>query len=260
MNDKEPNDNPYTSPQPDAVAVEETGQPDQSSLALKLGTFTIVALLGGGLYWFFGDYIQLDYLAKQETSLRAFFQQNPVITYTIAFLLYVAVTGLSLPGAAGMTLVYGWLFPLAPAFFLISFASTSGATLAFLLSRYLFRDAIQNKFGVQLAKFNAELEKEGAFYLFSLRLIPVAPFFVINAVMGLTPMRTKTYWWISQLGMLPGTAVYVYAGHSLPSLQTIDNEGISGIISLQLVAAFAVLGIFPLVVKKLFGLATKKKR
>ncbi|PHS02365.1 MAG: TVP38/TMEM64 family protein [Blastopirellula sp.] len=240
------------------MVADDSGQPGRSSLGIKLGVFAVIALLVGGLYWFFGDYLQLEYLAEQESSLRTFFQQNPALTYTVAFLLYVAVTGLSLPGAAGMTLVYGWLFPLVPAFILISFASTSGATLAFLLSRYLFRDAIQNRFGEQLAKFNTALEKEGAFYLFTLRLIPAAPFFVINAVMGLTPMRTKTYWWVSQLGMLPGTAVYVYAGNSIPSLQTIADDGASGIVSIQLLIAFAVLGLFPLVVKKLFGQFSKK--
>ena len=114
--------------------------------------------------------------------------------------------------------MYGWYFGLAPAVILVSFASTSGATIAFLLSRYLFRDAIQTRFRDQLAKFNQALQREGAFYLFTLRLIPAVPFFVINVVMGLTPIRTLTFWWVSQVGMLAGTIVYVYAGSTIPSL------------------------------------------
>lgn len=135
----------------------------------------------------------------------------------------------------------------------MSFASTLGATLAFLLSRFLLRASIQERFGDRLRAFNDSLEREGPFYLFTLRLIPAVPFFVINAVMGLTPVRTRTFWWISQLGMLPGTVVYVYAGSSVPNLRLLAEDGINAVFSpsqmLQIIGAFALLGLFPLIVR-----------
>jgi len=140
---------------------------------------------------------------------------------------------------------------------LVSFASTAGATVAFLLSRYLFRDALQSRFGDRLAGFNAALESEGAFYLFTLRLIPAVPFFVINVVMGLTPLKTRTFWWVSQLGMLPGTVVYVSAGASVPSLQVLAERGVGGVLSPQLFAAFIALGLFPLIVKSVMKAGKK---
>lgn len=205
----------------------------------------------------FADALSLDHLAVRETVLRQYQEEHPVLVYGIAFLVYVAVTGLSLPGAAGLTLLFGWYFGFWRAVVLVSVSSTTGATLAFFLSRYLFRDFIQNRFGDRLAAFNKSLEREGAFYLFTLRLIPAVPFFVINVVMGLTPIRPRTYWWVSQLGMLPGTAIYVYAGSSVPNLAVLADQGASGILSPQVITAFLLLGLFPLVVKKLmqrFGL------
>lgn len=216
----------------------------------RLIVFGIVVALIATLYTQFSDQLTLENLATQESALRDFQQRHPVLIYGFAFLLYVTVTGLSLPGAAGLTLSYGWYFGLVPAFILVSFASTTGATVAFLLSRYLFRETIQRKFGDRLSDFNQSLEDEGAFYLFTLRLIPAVPFFVINVVMGLTPMRVWTYWWISQVGMLAGTFVYVYAGSSVPDLNTLAQQGTSGILSPQMFVAFAILGLFPLVVKK----------
>ena len=125
--------------------------------------------------------------------------------------------------------------------------------MAFLLSRFLFRDTIQSKFGDRLASFNQSLEKEGPFYLFTLRLIPAVPFFVINAVMGLTPIKTRTFWWVSQLGMLAGTFVYVYAGSSVPNLQTLADKGINAVFTpqqmTQIIGAFVLLGVFPLIVR-----------
>ena len=166
-------------------------------------------------------------------------------------------TGLSLPGAALLTLVIGWYFGFATGLVLVSFASTAGATVAFLLSRFFFRDAIERKFGDTTKSFNEALEREGAFYLFTLRLIPAVPFFAINAVMGLTKIRTWTFWWVSQVGMLPGTAVYTYAGSRVPDLQTLSEQGARAVFSgsqlLQITIAFALLGIFPLATKKLLG-------
>jgi len=137
----------------------------------------------------------------------------------------------------------------------VSFASTSGATIAFLLSRHLFREAVVARFGPRLASFNEHLRTDGPFYLLGLRLLPLVPFFVINLVMGLTPMRARTFWWVSQLGMLPGTAVYVYAGSRVPSLAELAEHGVASVLSagqlLQLAIAFALLGTFPLIVKLL---------
>ena len=219
----------------------------------KLLVLAVVAIVVGIAYTQFGDLLSLQNLARQESQLRSFQQSQPVMVYGAAFLIYVVVTGFSLPGAAVLTLVFGWYFGVARGLPLVSFASTAGATLAFLLSRFLFRDAIQNRFGDRLKNFNESLEKEGPFFLFTLRLIPAVPFFVINAVMGLTPIRTRTFWWVSQLGMLAGTAVYVYAGSSVPDLQTLADKGIGAVFSpsqmTQIIAAFVMLGSFPLIVR-----------
>ncbi len=185
------------------------------------------------------------------TALRQAQTEHPAAVYCGAFLLYVVVTGMSLPGAAIMTLAYGWMFGFWPALILVSFSSTAGATVAFLTSRYLLRDVIQQRFGPQLAGFNSAFERDGAFYLFTLRLIPAVPFFVINAGMGLTPISVRTYWWVSQLGMLPATILYVYAGTSLPGLDELKNPSVTKILSPQLLVAFTVLGLFPLIVKKI---------
>ena len=197
----------------------------------------------------FGDSLSLARIAEQESSLRAYQAADPVLVYGVAFAIYVAVTGLSLPGAAALTLVFGWYFGFVPALILVSFASTTGASLAFLSSRYILRSSIQSQFGDKLTTFNDALERDGAFYLFTLRLVPAVPFFVINLVMGLTPLALSTYWWVSQVGMFPGTAVYVYAGATVPDLQTLSEQGVGGILSPQLLAAFVLLGVFPFVVK-----------
>jgi len=217
----------------------------------KLFVLAAVLSLSAVGYTKYGDTLSLEHLSRQEAELREYQQQHPFLVYSMAFGLYVAVTGLSLPGATVLSLAYAWYFGLFRGLVLISFASTLGATLAFLLSRYFLRDFIQNRFGEKLAAFNSNLEKEGAFYLFTLRLIPVVPFFVINVVMGLTPMKTKTFWWVSQVGMLAGTAVYVYAGSSVPDLATLAQKGVSGILRPRLLVAFVILGLFPLVAKRL---------
>lgn len=243
----------------DGATENATGLPDASpSISRryrKLLILIIVAATAGGLAWQFGNYLKLDYLATQESQLRAFQQQYPVLVFGVAFLIYVLVTGLSLPGAAPLTLLYGWYFGFGPTLILVSFASTAGATISFLTSRYLLRGSLEHKFGDRLQTFNQHLESEGAFYLFTLRLIPVVPFFVINLVMGLTQLPTRTYWWVSQLGMLPGTAVYVYAGSSVPNLGQLADQGAAAVLSpqqlFQLFLAFALLGVFPLIVKLL---------
>ena len=209
-----------------------------------------IGLVIGGLAYTFGDVLDLDYLAEREAMLRDYQRSSPVLVFLLAFLLYVVVTGLSIPGATVLSLVFAWYFGFWRALVLISFASTGGATVAFLLSRYLLRDWVEQRFGERLAAFHRNLEREGAFYLFTLRLMPVVPFFVINLVMGLTRMKASTFWWVSQLGMLPGTAAYVWAGSSVPTLGELAEQGGGGVMRWQLIVAFAILGVFPLIVRR----------
>lgn len=232
----------------------DTPTPDAShALATKLLVMVCVACAAAIGYWQLGNNLTLANLARHESQLREFQLQHSVLVYVAAFLFYVIVAGLSLPGATVLTLVYGWYFGLIRGVILVSFCSTAGATLAFLLSRFLFRHAVQRRFGDRLDNFNRALEREGPFYLFSLRLIPAVPFFVINAVMGLTPIRVRTFWWVSQLGMLPGTFVYVYAGSSVPSLQALADKGVTAAFTpsqlTQILVAFVLLGVFPIAVR-----------
>lgn len=223
---------------------------------LVFGVVVAVTIFG---YVRFGESLTLENLASQESALRAYGVEHPVFIYGLAFAIYVAVTGLSLPGAVVLTLTFGWYFGLIRGLVLVSFASTSGATVAFLLSRYLLRDSIQSKFGDKLKSFNDNLEREGAFYLFTLRLIPAVPFFIINVVMGLTPMKTRTFWWVSQVGMLAGTAVFVYAGTTFPTLSALAEQGVTGIITPQIFIAFGILAFMPRLAKGLIGTIQARK-
>ena len=234
-------------------ARENNRQPEQrvSGVWKKLVVLAAVVTLFGFIFFQYRHSLTPEGLAEKESEFQQFQQDHPVLVYATAFFIYVAVTGLSLPGAAGMTLVIGWLFGFVRGTILVSIASTTGATLAFLLSRYLLREVIQKRFGERLAGFNRALQREGAFYLFTLRLIPAVPFFVINVVMGLTPIRTWTFWWVSQIGMLAGTCVFVYAGSSIPNLQTLADQGVKGIFTPQIIVAFVLLGVFPIIVKKI---------
>jgi len=190
-------------------------------------------------------FLTLEALKQSQHDFAALNAQSPWQIGGIFFAVYVVVTALSLPGAAIMTLAAGALFGLAEGLLLVSFASSIGATLAFLASRFVFRDSVQRRFGDRLKAVNEGVEKDGALYLFTLRLVPVFPFFLINLLMGLTPMRTGTFYWVSQVGMLAGTLVFVNAGTQLGQLQNL-----SGIISPGLIFSFALLGIFPLIAKK----------
>ena len=235
----------------EASAVDESPSEKTSKRrAIRLGSFLAVVAAAGFGYWQFGDSLNLGSLAAHEKQLREYRTASPFIVFAVAFAIYVVVTGLSLPGATGLTLTCGWFFGFTNAVILVSFASTLGASIAFVLSRYMFGTSLQEKFKDRLENFNQALEKDGAFYLFTLRLIPVAPFFMINVVMGLTRLPLKTFWLVSQVGMLPGTMAYVYAGSSVPDLQTLNENGLRGIISPKLFIAFAVLGLLPLVLKK----------
>ena len=212
----------------------------------KIALIAVIAVLIGAFFAFdLGQYLTLDTLKARQVEFQQFYAQNRALTLGGYFLIYVAVTALSLPGAAIMTLAGGALFGFLPAFVVVSFGATIGATLAFLVSRFVLRDWVQARFGERLKAVNAGIEKEGAFYLFTLRLVPLFPFWVINLVMGLSPMRTLTFYWVSQLGMLPGTAVYVNAGTQLGLIGRVGD-----ILSPELILSFALLGIFPLIAKK----------
>lgn len=208
---------------------------------------------------FLGDRLSLATLAASEGQLTAMVREHPLGIGALAFLIYVLVTGLSLPGAAALSLAYAWIFGFWKALLIVSFASTAGATIAFLLSRYLFRDWVQSRLGKRFQSMNEAFEREGAFYLFTLRLIPLVPFFAINAAMGLTGIRAKTFWWVSQVGMLPGTVAYVYAGSVVPNVQTLAEKGVRGILDWRLLIAFGVLGLLPLLLKRLITWANRRR-
>jgi len=190
------------------------------------------------------SYLSLHSLKVSLGQFEAWRAASPVLVGLSFLLFYVIVAALSLPGAAVLTLAAGALFGLLWGTVIVSFASSIGATLAFLVSRYLFRDAIQSRFGDRLSAINNGMAKDGVFYLFTLRLVPLFPFFIVNLLMGLTPIRTSSYYWVSQVGMLAGTLVYVNAGTQLAKI-----SGLSSIVSPGLLISFTLLGVFPLLAK-----------
>ena len=212
----------------------------------------ILSLIAGFLWAFshydLSHYLTLEHIKGQQASFLDFYKDNALLAIGAYSAVYIVTTALSLPGAALLTLLGGALFGLGTGTLLVSFASTIGATLAFLVSRLLLRDWVQDKFGSYLKSFNEGIEKDGVIYLFTLRLIPAVPFFVINLVMGLTPMKTLSFFLVSQIGMLAGTIVFVNAGTQLAQI-----ESLSGILSPGIIFSFVLLGIFPLLAKKLFS-------
>ncbi len=199
------------------------------------------------------QYLSLEYLKQSRESFQELYAENMIMVLGGFFLLYIAVTALSLPGAAVMTLAAGALFGFWTGIILVSFASSIGATLACAVARYLFRDWTRDKLGKWYHKINSGIEREGAFYLFTMRLIPAIPFFAINLGMALTGMRLWTFYWVSQLGMLAGTAVFVNAGNQLGQVSKVGD-----ILSPGLIISFVILGIFPLAVKRIVNLVRKK--
>lgn len=216
----------------------------------------IVAIMLLGLFFIF-DMHQKMTLEGLKSGLGQLHAWRDIAAIQMAlgyFLLYVVATALSLPGALVLTLAGGAIFGFLEGFLLVSFASTVGATLAFLAARFVLRDWVQQRFGEKLKSVNEGIEKEGAFYLFTLRLVPVFPFFLINLLMGLTKMPTFTYYWVSQIGMLAGTVIYVNAGTQLAAI-----DSLSGIVSPTVIMSLAVLGFFPLITKKVLALVKKNK-
>ena len=214
----------------------------------------LIGLVAAYLGFDLGRYLSLENFKTQQAAIDDWRAAQPVTAIATYFIIYVAVTALSLPGATVMTLVGGAIFGLLGGLVLVSFASTIGATLAFLVSRFLLRDWVQARFGERLRAINTGVEKDGAFYLFTLRLVPLFPFFVINLLMGLTRIKTRTFYWVSQLGMLAGTVVYVNAGTQLAKV-----ESLSGILSPALIGSFALLGVFPLIARKIVETVAARK-
>ena len=225
----------------------------QVKIMLLIAFFTIVVAL-----FFVLDlqkYLTLEYLKSSKAFFISSYENNPILVLGSYFLFYIVITAFSLPGAVWMTLGGGAFFGLFAGTVIVSFASSIGATLAMLISRFLLRDWVQNRFEKQMQIINSGINKEGGFYLFTLRLVPAVPFFVINLGIGLTPLRTGTFYWVSQLGMLPGTLVYINAGSELGKIQSVGE-----ILSPTLIASFVLLGIFPLLVKKMLAFIEKKRR
>jgi len=214
-------------------------------LALAIGAFVALDL---------GRFLSFEQLKASQVSFAQLHAEQPLTVAAVYFLIYVLATALSIPGAVVITLAGGAIFGLWQGLLIVSFASTVGATLAFLASRFLLRDWVEARFGQRLADINAGVNREGGFYLFTLRLIPVVPFFLINLLMGLTRMKVWTYYWVSQIGMLAGTAVYVNAGTQLAQL-----DSLQGILSPALLGSFVLLGIFPLIARRIVAAVQKRK-
>jgi uncharacterized membrane protein YdjX (TVP38/TMEM64 family) len=223
------------------------------------GKLIVVALIGGIVVAFWalglGRYLTLSYLKTSADGIKAFYAGRPVFMVLGYFMVYVATTSLSLPGAVVLTIAGGALFGVLTGTVIVSFASSIGATIACFVSRYVLRTWAQNALGGRIAKINEGIEKEGAFYLFTLRLIPLFPFWMINLAMGLTKMPLRRFYWVTQFGTLPGTIVYINAGRELASI-----ESLKGILSPGLIISFALIGILPLAAKKSITLYREKRR
>lgn len=225
---------------------------------MSLKKILILLVIVAAIAAFFGfdlaRYFSLDFVKQSQSRFESLFAHNPVVVTLAFFGAYVGITALSLPGAAIMTLAAGAGFGLALGTVVVSFASTLGATLAMLVARYLLRDSVESRFGRRLAEVNKGIEREGAFYLFTLRLIPAIPFFMLNLVMGLSRMKTWTFFWVSQIGMLAGTVAYVYAGTELAKV-----DSLASILSPGLLGSFVLLGILPLLARKTVDMARRRK-
>src|SRR5262252_8379259 len=193
---------------------------NKNKLALAI---VLLALVVAFFAFDLGRFFSIDYLKSSQDEFAALYANHPAAVIGVFFAIYVAVTALSFPGAVPLTLAAGAIFGLVVGAIVVSFASSFGATLAFLAARFVLRDSVQARFGARLAEIDKGVAKEGAFYLFTLRLVPLVPFFVINLAMGLTKMKTLTYYWVSQLGMLAGTIVYVNAGRQLATIDSLKG-------------------------------------
>jgi len=223
---------------------------------IKIAVALLVLVLIASYFIFdIGQYLSLDYIQKKHQLFSEYASENRISSLTYFFILYLVASLLAVPGISILSLGAGAVFGFATACILVSFASTIGATLAFLLSRYLFKDIVQNNFPSNLQeKLNAGVVKEGAFYLFTLRLFPVIPFFLINMLMGLTPIKTSVFYLVSQAGMFPISAVVTYSGNKLSQVETLGD-----VLSPPLLIALGFLGVFPIAAKKLVELYRRRK-
>lgn len=220
--------------------------------------FIFIAFIGVFIILFFASdlkqYFTLGYFKSEQQAFEAYYSANTGLTIAIYMLIYILLTALSLPGATVMSLAGGAVFGFWISTIIVSFASTIGATLAFSASRFLLKDYIQNKFGDRLTAINQGIEKEGTFYLLTLRLLPVFPFFMVNLLMGVSPIRTSIFYLVSQIGMLPATMVYINAGTQLAKITSLQ-----GIFSPSLIFSFALLGIFPFIANKVLRVIKARK-
>ncbi|MFT4863019.1 MAG: dihydrolipoamide dehydrogenase [Pseudohongiellaceae bacterium] len=224
---------------------------NKSKLAIVL---VLVVAIGSYVAFDLGQYLTLQFIQSQLDSIKQFRDENFALAVLIYFSSYVAIAALSIPGAAIVTLLGGAIFGLVWGTLIASFASSIGATLAFLVARLLLREWVQAKFGGYLAPINRGIERDGSFYLFSIRMVPLFPFFMVNLLMGLTPIKTWSFYIVSQVGMLVGTAVYVNAGSELGQISSL-----SGLVSAPVIFSFVLLGLFPLVAKLLLGIIERRK-
>ncbi len=233
-----------------------TERSKQNSQVKRFVLILLVTVVGIYLYnhYDLGQILTLDSLKESRDKLDAYYQQNPLVTAVIFFAVYVTTAALSLPGAAILTLAGGAIFGLVKGLVLVSFASSIGALLAFLVARYVLFDSVQKRFGKQLKPVNEGIERDGILYLLTMRLVPVFPFFMVNLLAGLTTLSAGRFYWVSQLGMLVGTAVYVNAGTQLSSIESLGD-----IISLPILISFVLLGIFPFIAKFIVRKIQSKK-
>ena len=235
--------------------MQQTPLPDKKQQG-KIFLLLVITIFAGLFFAFdLHQYLTFAFLKSGRASFQAYYAAHRLLTVTGYMTLYILVTALSLPGATILTLAGGALFGLWTGLVLVSFASSIGATLAFLTSRFFLKEIVQSRFGGKLTAINQGIEQDGAFYLFSLRLVPLFPFFIINLLMGLTPIRTGLFYLVSQIGMLPGTLVYVNAGTRLGKI-----ESAAGIVSPGLLFSFALLGVFPLLAKKVLAIIRHRRQ
>lgn len=216
----------------------------------KVSVIFILFSLVTFILWRFGHLLDLNLLAEKESHIMALKTKYGVWIPFFAYFLYSLLTGLSLPGALILTLVYGWYFKFWLALLIVSFGSTTGATAAFLLSRYILKGMVERKFSDKAQFVQEKFNQEGSYYLFSMRIIPLIPFFVINLLMGISKIKIWTFWWVSQLGMFPATAIIVLAGAGVPSLKELAEKGTSEILSPSMIIGFVLLGLFPIMAKR----------
>ncbi len=214
----------------------------------------IIAVIASYVFFDLGRFLTLSFIQSQLSEIQQFRDENFGLTALLYFTAYIAITALSIPGAVIVTLLGGAIFGVLWGTLIVSFASSIGATLAFLVSRLLLRDWVQSKFGHYLAPINRGVEKDGSFYLFSIRMVPLFPFFIVNLLMGLTPIGVGSFYIVSQVGMLVGTAVYVNAGSELAQITSL-----SGLVSPSVILSFVLLGLFPLAAKFIVGLIKRNK-